>query len=344
MSKALTIAEDLEGVVKYKPYKGTFGIEIETESLDSYIEPLCLNWKVKEDHSLRNFGREYILNKPCSFEDVGKVLKEFDTVTKEAGIKFIEDRMSTSVHVHVNMQNETFLTLGNFVVIFTFFEDILIDFCGDKRRSNMFCLTTRYAEGIYRRLQKFFEGLDTGSYNPILQLNEDTAKYSALNIVPLKTLGSVEIRTMRGITDIDKIKQWIGIINSMLQASKMPGLTPRIVLDYFQKEPGMFFDLVFGEYADLLRKPDLFQRTEKSLWYVGSIVGEVDWFNLPGKVRAKTEEVIQKQKEQEAEHLKKVAAKMNPGELVFKDVLVKHPEWFHPGPAIQQEIQEVEDY
>lgn len=344
MSKALTIAEDLEGVVKYKPYKGTFGIEIETESLDKYDDPFFLNWKVKEDHSLRNFGREYILNKPCVFEDVGKVLKEFDTVTKEVGIKFIEDRMSTSVHVHVNMQNETFLTLGNFVVIFTFFEDILIDFCGDKRRSNMFCLTTRYAEGIYRRLQRFFEGLDTGSYNPILQLNEDTAKYSALNIVPLKTLGSVEIRTMRGVTDIDKIKQWIGIINSMLKASKMPSLTPKIILEYFQKEPGMFFDLVFGEYADLLRKPDLFQRTEKSLWYVGSIVSEIDWFNLPGKVRAKTEEVIQKQKDQEAEHLKMMAAGLKPGAIVFKDMVVKHPEWFKNGPVIQQELQDIEEF
>lgn len=285
-----SIAEDFAGVLKYKPHKGVFGIEIETESLEPYDTPVSSIWKVDDDHSLRNFGREYILSKPCTFEAVDAVLDEFEEITIKRGLKFIPDRTSTSVHVHVNMQNETLVTLGNFMTIFTLFEDILLDFCGEHRRSNMFCMTSRYAGGVYRRYREFFAEIEKGSTSSVLNLREDDQKYSALNIVPLQKLGSIEVRTLNGVTDKVKIKEWIGIINSILVASKTPGLTPSVILETVRQEQGPFFEFVFGAYAMKLKSPDMFLRIEKSLWYAASIAGDIDWPNLPGRVKKRVEE------------------------------------------------------
>lgn len=48
-------------------HDGQYGIEIETETLDSYDVPKFKFWKVDRDNSLRNFGVEYILKAPVSY-------------------------------------------------------------------------------------------------------------------------------------------------------------------------------------------------------------------------------------------------------------------------------------
>src|SRR6185295_18987808 len=125
----MTILKNTQWIRKQKGVSGVFGLEIETETLVPYaldmngrgggynfLEPFRLkDWKIVEDHSLGNFGYEYVLTKPLSFADTKKALEEFDQKTKEQKIEFLQDRQSTSVHVHMNFQHEPFKTLGNYV-------------------------------------------------------------------------------------------------------------------------------------------------------------------------------------------------------------------------------------
>lgn len=261
--------------LKYKHVAGTFGIEIETETKEEYLHPEMTLWKIDVDHSLRNFGREYILTKPCKFKEVDKVLEEFRTKTD--GLKFIEGAHSTSVHVHVNMQDENLITLANFITTFLILEDLLVNFCGAQRRSNFFCLTSRYAEGVVNDYVRTFKKIEEGKFIEAFQgLTEDYSKYAALNIVPLRSLGSIEIRTMEGTTDTKVIKRWIEIINSILEYSRAEN-GPEAILSNFQNiNPYILVERIVGNIDDLLY-PDLVKDIEENLWSAGVFVAKIDW-------------------------------------------------------------------
>ena len=156
----------------FKPCLGTYGIEIETEveaatsypegflnpktsdsghfvpELNSYVEYFnlwCKSWKGVLDGSLRNFGVEYIVKKPHTYEGIIHAIDEFAEYTKD--IPFIENAPGTSVHVHINMQDEEILTIFTYITTWTLFENLLIEFCGEGRRTNLFALPSRVCEG-----------------------------------------------------------------------------------------------------------------------------------------------------------------------------------------------------
>lgn len=304
-----TILEETQWIRKQKACKGTYGIEIETESLlpydldrdnrdDTYNffdEHKLSYWSIVEDHSLRNFGYEYILCKPLVYEKVDKALNEFDEKTKAQHIKFLEDKHSTSVHVHVNMQDETFLTLGNFVTLWTLFEGPLLDFCGDRRKSNFFCMSSSAAEGLCRRLTEFFKNVYEGSASCLIDLSEEAQKYSSINLVPLYKLGSVEIRTMRGVTDVAVISDWVGMLNSLLRFARQD-ITPLDIIAGWRQGEINFFDSVFGEYTKLLRSNETRGQVERSLWYAGSIAASCpDWNQIVGKLKEGGGKVVKTQ-------------------------------------------------
>jgi hypothetical protein len=126
---------------------GDFGVEIETEvdTAKRYDYPKLRYWTAKKDGSLRDYGVEYVLNSPLSRNELKVALEEFDACNKK--FKFRKDSISTSVHVHVNMLDDTYLTLANFITAYSLMENPLIDFSGPDRLSNLFCLPFCDAEG-----------------------------------------------------------------------------------------------------------------------------------------------------------------------------------------------------
>lgn len=333
------IREELSPVFKLKPCPGTFGIEIETEAASyeecypgyflsgtvfntpqgekaGYIIPRMSYWEGHEDGSLRDFGVEYVLKEPLSFEETLLSLDQFKVQTKN--VKFNQGGAGTSVHVHINMGKETFLTLGNFLTLYTLFENILVEFSGPHRRSNLFALPTRCAEKTFQNIVKMFNGIDKGDYYAC-SFNIEHVKYASLNLAPLGYFGSIEIRCFRGTTDADEIAEWIRVLNRMVEFSKLPGLTPRVILLEWRDKGIEFFDEVFGDESKALRKvltyrdQPLQEMVDYNLWYVAEIARSVQDWNT---ISTKLSEAQKARKEKDKEAKMKVK-KLVAGEKVF---------------------------
>ena len=291
---------------QFKPSPGTFCIEIETEvekataypegfpnpkecnstgqfvpELNKYVKYYNLwnkSWKGILDGSLRNFGVEYIVRKPYTYRGILRAIDEFTEYTK--GIPFIENAPGTSVHVHVNMQDEEVLTIFTYITVWTLFENLLIEFCGKNRRSNLFALPTRVCEGnlsIYMQMVNNYL-----NRTHAFTVSEHAAKYAALNIVPLHKLGSIEIRTMRGTTDPDILKKWITILNDILVYSR--GRKPSDVLrEYRSVGPLGMIDRVFTDRSFLSSIDNHEARIDYMLDQVYLFVSSFDWDKVKDK-------------------------------------------------------------
>jgi len=264
----------------YQRHDGTFGVEIETETKNDYNVPQFKLWEVHNDNSLRGFGREYVLRAPLSFgKDFDTALEEFQSKTEK--IPFIKDSVTTSVHVHVNMLNENFTTLGNFVTAYTFVEPMLIRYSGPDRKSNLFCLPMVDAEDTVKNIRNMFSHFEKKNFRVIHNFTPDVCKYAALNLSSLGRLGSLEIRSFRGTPDVKEIRDWVGILNNMLTYSRQEKMTPHdIILDYKNRGVEVLTD-IFGEYRPQLRWNDEGELLKKSLYFASSVAYSVkDWAKM----------------------------------------------------------------
>ena len=199
--------------------EGEYGIEIETETKAPYNIPKFKFWDVKHDQSLRDFGQEYVLKTPVRYDyELDAALGEFQA--KTAGLAFIQDSISTSVHVHWNILNEKWKTLGNFCTLYTLSENLLIEYSGEFRRNNLFCLPLRSVPLVVQYLIDIFKSAAKRNYNSCV-IAPETVKYAALNLSTITKFGSLEMRSMRGVTDINKIKNWVSVINNMVSFCRM---------------------------------------------------------------------------------------------------------------------------
>lgn len=270
-------------------YDGDAGIEIETETIKPYREPELKYWRCVPDGSLRDFGREYVLNGPMKSVEIKEALEEIRACNKK--FKFEKDRISTSVHVHLNMQRENWLTLANFVVAYLMVENVLIKFSGPDRLSNLFCLPACDAEGVVTNLDYMLNGIAKFNFRAVVQ-DENRVKYGALNCAPLSKFGSIEIRSFRGETDVDVIYEWVQILLELKNFSKTRGLTPPRILQIFNDDNHGFLSVVFPEFhrtltknlsakqvLDLVTGPD-----SKNLYYAAKLAQiSKDWntFGVP---------------------------------------------------------------
>jgi hypothetical protein len=233
--------------------KGAVGVEIETETKKKYDYPLMKYWNTVKDNSLRDFGVEYVLKAPMDMPEFEKALAEFDQAEKK--YKFEKGSISTSVHVHVNMLDDTYLTLANFATAYTLVENPLIRYSGPDRLSNLFCLPICDAEGVKDNLVHLFQNVNRNMWNRV-SVDANRCKYGALNPAPISTLGTFEIRSFRGETDVKVIQSWVDIVLKLKEFARRPGLTPPDILLMWKNNKSAILEIIFQEYASELRFKD----------------------------------------------------------------------------------------
>lgn len=294
----------------FKEYEGTFGVEIETEtqSLSNYPSHFfhlagtekdlnkydldSIYWYAIEDHSLRNYGMEFVLKKPLPLVNCIDAFDEFAAMTKK--VQFIDCPPGASVHVHVNMLPESLMTLANFITLWVMFENILVEYCGVSRRSNLFALPTRVAEENIKHYCNLFKYLDEKQDQAISNFSEEYGKYSSLNITTLCRLGTVEVRTMRGTTDVSVLKVWVSILQRLLDYARLKK-TPYDILQSVKEDSTDLFYKVFGPYTDDLINANWQEQLDRNLHYVYSLVNAVPNWDTFGQYELK-EEVKKKPK------------------------------------------------
>lgn len=234
-------------------HRGEIGVEIETETKAPYDKPSLKFWNVVPDGSLRDFGQEYVLKAPVSIPEFEKALEEFDACNKK--FKFKDSSVSTSVHVHQNFLNDTFLTLANFLTAYVLVENVLIRYSGPDRLSNLFCLPICDCEGVKDSLLSILGMVNRGLYQKA-SLHPDKVKYGALNAAPLSKLGTIEVRSFRGETNTDTIQKWINILMKIKTFARREDLTPIKILDMWRTHRDGIIEVIFQEYASELRVYD----------------------------------------------------------------------------------------
>lgn len=247
-------------------HTGDVGIEIETESKGAYDPPNMTFWSNHRDGSLRDFGIEYVLKAPVPYHRVYEALVEWNDRVKKQ-YRLIPDSYTTSVHIHLNFLNNTPLEMMNFITTYILVENLLIKFSGPDRLSNLFCLPVCDAEGnlsLAKNLSKAFQNLQYKRLAP----PEEGAKYAALNLANIVKLGTLEVRSMRGTTDIEVMKDWVDILRAIKDFSCQENLTPQDIVGMYGKQGTEIVYTIFGDFVKKLDLSNAKELLEKNLWYV----------------------------------------------------------------------------
>lgn len=249
---------NIQNIFGLYEYSGEVGLEIEVEGnqfpktellYDTYGDLIDeeestyipSGWAYTHDGSLRGEDNaEYILNEPTKFDQVPERIDSLWKMFKDYG-SVLDESNRTSIHVHLNAQQWYLNRVCAFFGLYFIVEDILTHWCGDHRVGNLFCLRAKDAPGIVTRLKQFFR-----SENGYL-LN-DGLHYSGLNALALKKLGSIEVRTMRGVNDPELIKTWVGVLERIYHlSSEYPD--PREVVHGFSGQTRQdFLKSILGPY------------------------------------------------------------------------------------------------
>lgn len=209
----------------HRTYKGELGLEIEVEGNKFKKEALPAPWTYHHDGSLRGEDNaEYVYGKPVKFAQVEKTLDTLWDMFSEYG-SVLDESNRTSVHVHLNVQDFYLNRLATFLGMYFSVEEILVQWCGDHRVGNLFCLRGKDAPGILSRVLQLLKTGERVSFS-------DGMHYGGVNIQAISKLGSLEFRSMRGCTDKNTILRWVNILERMYTLSA-DYTDPRTLVDSY---------------------------------------------------------------------------------------------------------------
>lgn len=188
-----------------------FGLELELEGRNVALHDIAVKgWCRQQDGSLRGESIEYTTRGSKLVKEVKKSVVDLFDKFKENGVKF-NDSIRTSTHVHLNFSDKTVKQMINFFTLFTLLEEVLQYHSGEDRRGNLFCVTTREAEGIIGVLSSAVR------QGTLKSFGADRYKYAACNLSTLFKFGTVEVRTMRGAVSAEQVNTWVDILNDMYE-------------------------------------------------------------------------------------------------------------------------------
>lgn len=216
------------------------GVELEIERV--YDEKLPAGFRSVEDGSLRNSGREFI-TQPMTYSVLHKALTEFFKLNTFDETSYSE---RTSIHVHCNCQDLTLSQLASLLLLYQVFERMLFLFVGGNRDKNIFCVPLYECALSYRAVSRL-EAEDT-------RIVGDWSKYSALNLLPIGTQGTVEFRHMPGTNNMEKITKWLQLLGCLFAAARKYSLDEikKLFVDLnTTSQYRKVTDTIFGEYASV---------------------------------------------------------------------------------------------
>jgi hypothetical protein len=218
------------------------GIEVEVESFTAARNPNGNVWILKGDGSLRNNGVEFITMPisaryaPAALDDLlGKSLSKDCCFSPR-----------TSIHVHVDMQSFETNQVMDVVLLYTLLESLFYKYAGRGRIKNIYCVPVFDTSMLRGQAARNHLGATTDAWS----------KYSGLNLLRLKDLGTMEFRHMHGTFDAHKVSIWIRLITKLCTFARNAGS------EYIRKlcqsaegaidVPNLLRD-VFGSDADYLK-------------------------------------------------------------------------------------------
>ena len=195
-----------------KDIKGDVGIELEAEFGAARAPmPQTGDWLAKPEGSLRGTAMEYVSAFPFKADkNLRSKIDHLCTIVNAPAARVDKDSSRTSVHVHVNVLDLTPTQLLTFGCAYWIIENALFNYCGPKRKDNLFCLRLRDAEAV---IETIYHGLDSKRF--LESLNTDRIRYCGINWNAVPKFGSLEFRGMRGTTDPEVMYTWSSELNHL---------------------------------------------------------------------------------------------------------------------------------
>ena len=166
-------------------------------------------WNVKSDGSLRNDGVEFVTKKLFG-KDLAVALNELNLylVANTIPNSIASDRCS--VHIHLDVTDLTKNEYARLLIDYAIFENVLFNYCGVRRKENLYCLPFARSDDFKRTLSNILTSVEKDL--DFKKYVNGFPKYSALNLKATSTYGSLEFRLHGGTYDMMRVKEWINII------------------------------------------------------------------------------------------------------------------------------------
>lgn len=235
--------------------KGDVGLEFEVEGRglpsggDLLFEPCPVTgatWHTHVDNSLRGESLEYVLTGPAEAEYSLNLIHQLYKKFNDSGtVLNLSNRCST--HVHLNVSSWKVDKLSALIVLWSLFEEALINWNGIERKTNHFCLGNSDTPELTDHWVDF---LNTGAWQ-----FHDGSKYTALNLLHIHDFGSVEVRCGRGFNSLEDATNWVSFLIGLYEysASTRPDLIPSLVSEH---QP----DRMFQDICENRKIPEFFQQ------------------------------------------------------------------------------------
>lgn len=302
MASAASLVELKLFGIDSKPYSPEYfwypvGIEIEVEGYkeDNVLRPHKL-WQFKQDGSLRNGGLEAYSRPLHTAEQVGLALDEFKQcfLKKVPGYDF---SWRTGIHVHICPLSFTMKDIVNCFLTFAMIEPLLFKVFAEHRKNSIFCVPLMDSDECIEFVQSLIRDVEADKdYNwiSIVCANwPQNKKYASINFFRMKDIGTIEFRHLMGIDDLVLLKDWISVINLILnfaEKTSFEELKQKIIeintssqyFDFvekiFKNLSGKFLVPEFEKYLEEgAKKAKTFFTKKKVSLKVGKVSGLLDY-------------------------------------------------------------------
>jgi hypothetical protein len=185
------------------------GIECEIESVFLREGKAFRDFQITTDNSLRNHGVEFIsvpLKPPRLLESFRRLHSEIEY--EDHNYAFTP---RTSTHIHLNCRHMEELAVRQMLYLYVLFEKYFFLMVDPARIDNIHCVPLSQTVLHQRYNQALVDIVYTWH------------KYTAFNLLPLKTQGSVEFRHLHGTDDAVLLERWLSCITNLQElACKQP--------------------------------------------------------------------------------------------------------------------------
>lgn len=244
-----------------------FGIELELEGcgIDFGEHDELSHWRVVEDNSLRNNGREFV-SKILSRKQLPAALKQLQSVFDEFPDTHPSFRCGT--HLHINFSDHLTADVVKTVMSLLLFENALVSVFAPERRQSVFCVSWADTRGLFSTTKAWSSTLARYCLSNLI---DTSGKYRTINLVPLTRYGTIEFRMFPSTTDVDQISTYVDTVYRIIDLHKKVGFDG--VWESLRDKPEDTLAYVFGD----VRKPqvsmvDLLEVVKQDMLHVGSAV------------------------------------------------------------------------
>lgn len=255
---------------------GQYAFEVEVTGnfrglTDSHVSTLgASKWRLERDGSIGE-GFEFVFKGPCNIDEAKSRINTLWPILRANKIDF-NNQDRAGVHLHLNVQDWNVNQLFTFICLYYIFEDVLVEWCGDMRTGNHFCLRVKDAEYLLHTIITCLERRD------LRVLNTALIRYSALNLTSLFKYGSLEFRSMRTPEDEEDAINWMLLINKIVEFSNRYESPLALVNNYTDIGGMVFIKEVFGDLFTLLRGiNDLEYKVRDGVWIAQDIANATYW-------------------------------------------------------------------